>query len=163
MKRLQWGQCNNLKRQKEWNRGRATVHRVMAEEHAPALSLVGALFNSLACPLTSQTSVSAHGLANQLRFCAPASRAHRRARISPAHRCCARAEDCIQTPHCRAFIFISWIFFKFVSSARLISPLRDGEDVSTSFYKPNFPTSVPRRPEIPAGEPHEAALPPRWR
>ncbi|ROJ30561.1 Hepatic leukemia factor [Anabarilius grahami] len=51
-----------------------------------ALSLARALFSSLACSLTSRTSVFAHGIANQLRFCAPASRPHGRARTAAAHR-----------------------------------------------------------------------------
>lgn len=80
----------------------------------PALSLARALFSSLPCSLTSRTSVFAHGIANQLRFCAPASRTHGRARPAAAHRWRARAEDTIPVPYWdRVFIFINIFFLIF--------------------------------------------------
>jgi len=86
----------------------------------PALSLARFLFSKLPCSLTSRTSVFAHGIANQLRFCAPAWRTHGRARPAAAHRCRARAEDSIPVPYCRVFIFINLFLLSLFHFSRKI-------------------------------------------
>lgn len=95
------------------------------------LSFVCPLFGCPASPLTSRASVFAHGNAHQLRFCAPYSQTHGRARSIAAHRCLRTGRGLYrktQLEH-RRFLFeffykppfvISslWEIFRFVSIAR---------------------------------------------
>lgn len=108
---LPWPQYNNPQR-KECNRERATMYPVMIPRPRPCL------FNTLPFSLTSRASVCAHGIGNQLRFCAPASRTLGRAQPVAAHRCLRTGRGFIPTRSwCIADLFCIFYRLPFVTSS----------------------------------------------